>query len=238
MGDAPAYDAGHVIDVYTAAPAREDVTANLAVLSADERAQAARFTIDEVRRSWIAAHALVRRALSRHAAVEPTAWQFAPRLDGRPEIAQPVSSLRFNLSHARSLVACAISGGPDVGIDVEDLQRRAPFELVDRVFSPAERAAFAGVPAAGRADRFFFHWTMKEAYLKACGRGLVDELDQLTFHAEDPVRASFAVGWDDDPDAWQLESRVLEGHRMALAIRRGRAAALTVRVHAGRQRAL
>ncbi|MBS1120274.1 MAG: 4-phosphopantetheinyl transferase [Deltaproteobacteria bacterium] len=220
-----------VIDVYTAAPAREDVTAALGLLSVAERAQAARFAIDGVRRSWIVAHALVRRALSRHAPVDPEDWQFAPRADGRPEITAPRAGLRFNLSHGRALVACAVSGGPDVGIDVEDAQRQAPLELVDRVFSPIEREAFATLPAAERADRFCFHWTMKEAYLKARGLGLVDELDRLTFHPESPVRASFAADWDDDPASWQLESRVIEGHRVAVAIRHRGVPALTLRVH-------
>ncbi len=220
-----------MIDIYIAAPEREDLAADLALLSRDEIARADRFVGDGLRRTWVAAHALLRRSLSRHAPVAPAAWRFVPETHGKPAVAAPAGiALQHNLTHAERLVGCVISTGPEVGIDLEDTARHIPYEVMPRVFSAVEREAIERTPLAARADRFLFHWTMKEAYLKATGLGLIDDLPLLAFHPGEPVRASFAPSWDDDPAAWQLESRVIEGHRVAIAIRHA-GAPIALRVH-------
>src|SRR3954469_18866541 len=80
-----------------------------ALLDAEEEERAARFHFDVDRRMYVGAHALLRRALSRHAPFEPASWRFVTRSHGRPEIAAPASRLRFSLSHTRRLVACAVT---------------------------------------------------------------------------------------------------------------------------------
>ena len=66
------------------------------------------------------AHALARLTLSRYAPVPPEAWSFSLGEHGRPEIEGPSDAgrLRFNLSHTRGMVACAVVRELDIGVDV------------------------------------------------------------------------------------------------------------------------
>jgi 4'-phosphopantetheinyl transferase len=53
--------------------------------------------------------------------------------------------------------------------------------LADRYFAPAEAADIAGLPRVQQRDRFLRYWTLKEAYIKATGRGLSQALDAFAF---------------------------------------------------------
>jgi 4'-phosphopantetheinyl transferase len=179
-----------------------------ALLQPDERERAARFKFDADRRMYVAAHALLRRALSRHAPVDPAGWRFSGKEGERPEVAGPAHSprLRFSLSHTRSVAACAIVPDVDVGLDVEDLTREAPLEVADR-FASVERAALAALGSGPREELFFVYWTLKEAYIKARGLGLAIPLDQIAFDASLPkIEVAFGAGCPDDAAAWRFES--------------------------------
>ena len=125
----------------------------------------------------VMARALVGAALG----VAPEAWQWQDSPRGRPEIAAPETALQFNLSHSAGLVACALSTGRAVGIDVEHLARRSvDHNLVRRYCSPAEAE---DIDARGEAwlPRFLHYWTLKEAYLKARGLGVSVPLAEIEF---------------------------------------------------------
>ncbi len=120
-----------------------------AILSADEIARYERFWFDRDRHLHLVAWALVRTVLSKYADVNPEAWEFRTNRYGRPEITGPASTttLRFNLSHTRGLIACIVAPELDVGVDVEDRRRdTAGAEIARRFFSPREVAAFERLP--------------------------------------------------------------------------------------------
>ena len=81
----------------------------------------------------------------------------------------------FSLSHSGgyALLAAAES---DVGADLERV-RPAPERVAARVFTPDEQRWLAG--STDYDTRFFTLWTLKEALLKACGRGLTLPLQSL-----------------------------------------------------------
>lgn len=198
----------------------------LALLSDAERARCRRLRFEEDRVCFILAHALLRTALSRCAAARPEEWRFSTSAHGRPEIDTPPTRprLRFNLSHTRGLVACAVTLERDVGIDVEHVGRRADtVALARRYFSSPENRLLAGLPAPAARARFFSLWTLKESYVKARGLGLGIPLDVVSFQVVPgmPPVVSFAPGHDEDARAWQfalLEPR--PGCRLAVAARR------------------
>jgi 4'-phosphopantetheinyl transferase len=175
---------------------------------------------------FIVAHALLRTALSRCAAARPEEWRFSTAAHGRPEIDTPPTRprLRFNLSHTRGLVACAVTLERDVGIDVEHIGRWADtVALARRYFSSPENRLLAGLPAPAARARFFSLWTLKESYVKARGLGLGIPLDVVSFQVVPgmPPAVSFGPGHDEDARAWQfalLEPR--PGCRLAVAARR------------------
>lgn len=195
-------------------------------LSDDERQRSAEFRFEKDRRAYVAAHGLVRAALSRYLRQPPEQLRFHKGPYGRPEIsgAAACSGLRFSLTHTDGLVACAVARSTDIGVDVEATTRPAPFEVMARCFAPAERSALAALPAEQQPERFYVHWTLKEAFLKATGRGLSDPMDRVAF----TVRAGNAPRADALPehagsrDAWQFGSWCVEDRfRVALAVRCG-----------------
>ena len=146
--------------------------------------------VPEDRRAYLAAHALLCLALARQGGAPPGSWRFRHNPYGRPEVALPEGSgLRFSISHTRSLVACLLVTEGEVGLDVERIGRVAdPHGLATRFFAPAEARWLATSPAALVPWRFTALWTLKEAYVKARGRGLSLPVDQCCFTLDEAGR--------------------------------------------------
>lgn len=196
------------------------------ILSADELARAARFMFDRDRNTYLVAHALVRTRLSQATGVDPVDWAFVANKYGRPEISAPKEQegVRFNLSHTRGLVACALNWQRDIGVDVEDLDRlEGSLNVARRFFAASEVETLARVPESMRRLAFFDYWTLKESYIKARGMGLALPLRQFAFDLTDAseIRISFGLEIDDDPAQWEFHAtRPTPRHRLALAVRR------------------
>lgn len=171
------------------------------------------------------AHLLVRRTLSRLAAVDAAAWTFAVSASGRPEIEAPSTAgrLRFSLSRASDLAACAVCLDHAVGIDVEVVdESRMPENVVQRILSADEREALSSYSGAARLRRLFALWTLKEACLKAQGVGLVVDPAALSFSLppSGAPTVRFAASLEQDAGAWRLVSGSLPpGHAFAVAVR-------------------
>ena len=137
--------------------------------------------------------------------------------------------LRFNLSHTDGLIICGVVLKQDIGVDVEDTERKgAPLEIADRFFSAQEVHDLNQVPDSEKRKRFFNYWTLKESYIKARGMGLSLPLEQFTFHipgkrfcAQKRLRISFAPQLQDDPNQWQFWSlQATQRHKVAISLRR------------------
>jgi len=221
---APALARGeaHVWLARTGAGAKSALAACEDLLDPREQARKARFRPADKRREFAIAHALVRVALSRYADVPPRAWRFVENAHGRPEIAGPagVPPLRFNLSHADGLAACAIALENDIGVDVESCSRAVDLRVASRFFARDEVRALEALPAARRARRFLELWTLKEAYIKARGLGLALPLRSFAFDLAPgrPPAVRFLDELGDDPARWRFTVRTLpSGHLLALA---------------------
>jgi 4'-phosphopantetheinyl transferase len=155
------------------------------MVPAEERASTDRFHFESGRRQHLITRALVRTVLSRYCEVPVEDWQFVRDAHGRPHVAadQRVPGLpAFNLSHTRGLIACAVTGAPAVGVDVEHVSaRRSSLDIADRYFAAAESAALRALPPEEHTDRFFHYWTLKESYIKARGKGLSIPLADFAF---------------------------------------------------------
>ncbi|MDO3721513.1 4'-phosphopantetheinyl transferase superfamily protein [Marinobacter sp. chi1] len=98
-------------------------------------------------------------------------------VSGRLVRSEAPEGWRLSLSHSQGLVACATSHGVPVGIDLEPIQRKPRWQsIVRRWFSLREQAWLleADDPMA-----FLTVWTLKEAWLKATGRGIAGNLQTL-----------------------------------------------------------
>lgn len=214
------------------------------ILSNDEISRGERFCFDRDRHRHLVTWALARTMLSSYADISPKAWEFGNNQYGRPHISGPVSApnLRFNLSHTRNLIACIVAPEFDVGIDVEDCRRNISGPAIARrYFSAREVAAFERLTKNEQAAAFFEYWTLKEAYVKAVGRGISlglarfsFELDDRSLRVDDPERRPARISFDglnDDPAAWQFaQYKPTPHHAMAIAIRCGVGKDLKIRL--------
>jgi 4'-phosphopantetheinyl transferase len=212
-------DPGQLVDPESVERCRARVTR-------EDLSRITRSILPDDRHARLVAWALVRMVLSRHAPVAPGAWRFTAGEHGRPEIAEPALTrpLRFNLSHTAGIAACAVADLDDLGLDVEDVRRRADIrKIVRRFFAPFEVAAIEGLDDERRPLAFFERWTLKEAYLKARGAGLSLPLAEVAFAVapDRPPAVSFGPAIRDTPDAWQFAHvRPTPYHLAAVAIRR------------------
>jgi 4'-phosphopantetheinyl transferase len=221
------FNAVHVDLVQTAnAEALAHLDAYKTLLSADEHERMARFVFDRDRRAFLLTRALVRTMLSRYAAVPPAEWRFIANVHGRPEILERpagVPDLRFNLSHTDGLIACAVTIGREVGVDVEHIHRHLHHDVAGRFFAPNEVTDLRSLPADEQPRAFFDYWTLKEAYIKARGFGLALPLGDFAFKLKPPQapEITFEPALEDDPATWQfVQQWPTPLHRLALAVRR------------------
>lgn len=188
--------------------------------STAELQRAERFVFERDRRSYLAAHGLLRHALSKYApACAPPEWSFRAAPHGRPEIANPqYPHLRFNLSHCATRVACVICAEVDCGIDVEAATRPAASESMIRRYLSAREQEWVAAAAPGlRGERFLQLWTLKEALAKAVGLGLALPFEALDLDVDGAPRLRGAP-----PEAarpwWLSLRRSTDDHLEALAL--------------------
>jgi 4'-phosphopantetheinyl transferase len=195
----------------------------MAALSEAERVRATRFRFDADRARFVASHAALREILASCLDVAPASLEFGEGTHGKPFLAAPAHcrSLRFSLSHSGEIALVAVTLGREVGVDVERVRPRDDLDgFVARYLSSIEREALARVPAGDRLRAFFETWTLKEAYLKACGDGLLRELDAFDVTVGDAQPRLLAVR-DRPGDELRWGLRRLdpgEGYVAALAI--------------------
>ena len=192
----------------------------LAVLSEDERARAARFVFDVHRRRFIACRAWLRQQLGERLTRAPHDLRFEYGPVGKPSLAGG-EALRFNLSHSDRYALLAMAEGAEVGVDIERLRPLSDMDaLAERVFSAAERAALASVPAGRQLEAFFAGWTRKEAYIKARGEGigLLGAIEVALSPGETP-RLIRVDGRPDEPELWSMEAlSPVEGFAAAVCL--------------------
>ena len=190
----------------------------------DQLPESDRFRFEKDQHSCLVTRALVRTVLSKYTDVTPVAWRFVTNEYGRPEIDEPKDArwLKFNLSHTNGLIALIVARDREVGVDVEDRERRGRLlNVADRYFSPSEVEALRALPEGEQLDRFFLYWTLKESYIKARGMGLAIPLSQFSFTIASDISIAFDAKLDDDPDRWQFTAMSFgRRHALAASIRR------------------
>lgn len=143
-------------------------------LSAAECERARRLCWERDRQRFVGSRVVLRQLLGRYLDVDPASLVLEAREHGKPcLVGSSQSWLRFNLAHSGNLAAVALSGGREIGIDVEqvlsDLDVRG---LARRHLSPAERQWVFAAPANRQVALLVELWTRKEAVLKGTGAGL------------------------------------------------------------------
>lgn len=151
---------------------------------------------------------LIRQAISRASEVEPNQCQ---PVAGRPTVSANPPGWHLSLSHSHGLSACSTLWGSAVGIDIEPSKRHPHWQkVVKRWFSPIEQEWLF---QEDDPHSFLRVWTLKEAWLKATGRGIAGNLQTLE------VRRNFELYGDQPDNQWQACCFYTEGFLGTLVYR-------------------
>ncbi|KAK8467781.1 hypothetical protein PHAVU_007G152100 [Phaseolus vulgaris] len=156
----------------------------LEILSPCEKESILTMREEQIKKRALLARALVRTTLARYhtnCQIDPKSLKFRKNNYGKPELDLQYADdwslppLHFNISHTSSLIACGVTVGSAIGIDVEEKQRRLKNDTLafaQRFFSPCEIEMLTHiVDPELRLQEFIKLWTLKEAYVKALGKG-------------------------------------------------------------------
>jgi len=143
---------------------------------------------------------LIRQTLSKAGSITP---DLCYPVEGRPTTSACPAGWHLSLSHSHGLSACATEYGSALGIDIESSRRHPQWKrVVKRWFSPVEQEWLF---KEDDPHTFLRVWTLKEAWLKATGRGIARNLQTLE------VRRNFELYGDQPDDHWQACAFYTEG---------------------------
>jgi 4'-phosphopantetheinyl transferase len=192
----------------------------LTCLSDTEAEHAATIDLPLARNEFLAARMLARVALASCLGIPPQRIEFVRGVAGKPKIGAPRAepAVRFNLSHTRGLVACAVTRIGDIGVDVEEV-RAVPLDVAETLFAPPEIEALRALPSDERQEAAAVLWTLKEAFVKARGDGLSLPLDAFAIgHA--PPRLLPWGALRRETTRWRLAClSPTQTHRLAVCVR-------------------
>ena len=152
------------------------------ILSLDEQERAGRFRKSRDAQRYVAARGTLRSLLGAYLTIEPDRLQFVYDAFGKPRLAgeEPLTSMKFSVSHSADLALFGFARGHKNGVDVERIRPDINIEdLAARYFSPNEFKKLRSLPADQRREAFYCGWTRKEAYLKGRGEGLSVPLERV-----------------------------------------------------------
>ncbi|WP_297797575.1 4'-phosphopantetheinyl transferase superfamily protein [uncultured Marinobacter sp.] len=175
-----------------------------------ERATVAQFSGPR-QREYLSSRWLIRQAIGRRSQCPPRECE---PVSGRPVASARPDGWHLSLSHSGGLSGCAVSDQPGIGLDLEPLHRHPHWQkIVQRWFTPTEQNWLL---ANDSQEDFLRVWTLKEAWLKATGRGIAGNLQTLE------VRPDFSLSGDRHDAGWQAASGELGGFLVTLVYRHDR----------------
>ncbi|SFR66717.1 4'-phosphopantetheinyl transferase [Marinobacter daqiaonensis] len=126
---------------------------------------------------------------------------------GRPVASAEPAGWHLSLSHSHGMSACAVSSRPGLGVDIEPLYRETNWRrIVRRWFTEEEQDWLL---TRGSHEAFLKVWTLKEAWLKATGRGIANNLRSLR------VSANLELIGDRPDENWHAALTEAEGYMIA-----------------------
>lgn len=218
----PFPDSGEIHVFYTRADRISDpclLKQYRACLSTAEIRKADRYLKQSDRHLSLVSRALVRYLIAEVTRQNPQSLSFSTNEHGKPFLVE-LPDIHFNLSHSHGAAVCALCRNAAVGVDVEDMGRHTDLSIAKRFFSSSEAELVSKASGAEKRKLFFDIWTLKEAYIKAVGKGLSIPLNSFSFNAnETEIQITFSDTGQVDP-MWQFfQWRPEPGKIVAAAVR-------------------
>ncbi|MBM87470.1 MAG: hypothetical protein CMQ41_03765 [Gammaproteobacteria bacterium] len=200
----------------------------LSWLTESETIRYHRYISDYHRKQFLLGRMMIRNSLSKYAEIEPQDWKFEENRYGKPVIvsSQRAKPLFFNLSHSSERLVLAIAAHVSIGVDIELCNKpRRVIKIADRYFSHSELEELCALPQHDHLSRFYDLWTLKEAYGKACGLGLIKSSQECSYHFPSDCRVSINLSDSHRGDVsewqcWQIDLGRL--YKVAVVVRSGK----------------
>lgn len=97
---------------------------------------------------------------------------------GKPFL-EDIPNFYFNISHSGEWIICAVDM-ENMGIDIERMRSIEYKDLAENFFSESEYKFIFSNGEKEEQDNFFRVWTLKESYIKACGKGFAIPLKDFS----------------------------------------------------------
>jgi 4'-phosphopantetheinyl transferase len=148
--------------------ADEALVAYAGWLDGAERRRLARFIRPARRRQFLAGRVLARLALGDLLKLEPRSIRLEDHPGCAPLLASPAdAAVGFSISHSGGWVACAVSAGSKVGLDIEVIDQTRDIDALAAQAFDGDRQAWLGMrPPDTRRQDFYKLWSRAEAQYK------------------------------------------------------------------------
>ena len=148
----------------------ERLTGLRATLAPEERERAATMA-PSIGNRFVAARGILRNLLCGFTGVAPQKLHFEYGFNGKPSLAD--HHIHFNISHSADLAVFAFAPDRAVGIDLENERPvRRLLDVAQRFMTDSELHMLAATPPDQRDATFLKSWVVREARLKAEGKGI------------------------------------------------------------------
>jgi len=157
----------------------------LAILHEDEKKKVAQFKNQTDAEISLLSRFLLRKILSSVIKVPPAEISFSYNSYNRPAL----EKVDFNVSHSGDWIVIAVDTKSRVGVDIEKIRKVEP-DLMEACFTK-EEIAYILKDNIFDLEKFFEIWTLKEAFIKADGKGLSYSLKDFYFSIDNGIQLNY-----------------------------------------------
>lgn len=123
---------------------------------------------------------LIRNIIREELSIRNEQVIFSKNQYGKPYMKE-YPQFNFNISHSGDFVVVAIDDKP-IGIDIEEIKHIDYKEISERFFSVNEFNYIVNENSDIGLYNFYEIWTLKESYIKCCGKGLSIPLKSFSIY--------------------------------------------------------
>lgn len=147
------------------------------LLTVNEVLKSDNFVMDKDRKRFIVTRGVLKIILSKFLNKHPEDIEFYYEQNLKPRVKAQNSNLHFNVTHSADRIMIAISSKP-IGVDIEHVDEGFGFDqILDVTFNDQELEYIQN--SNNKSEAFYLLWTRKEAFLKATGKGIDDDLQNI-----------------------------------------------------------
>jgi len=149
-------------------------------LATEELQRADRLRSQRQRGLFLRRRALRRFLLGEFLGISPRSICFVENIFGKPQLSQfSPARCEFSTSHSKNIFAMAIAPKSEIGLDVEVLRPDWNLESVAAMYLERRQLRqLEEMPRLEQQKQFLRFWSLREAFAKASGEGIVQSSDE------------------------------------------------------------